>query len=223
VWRTHVPHFFPTPSLLFWTWLPHLTLLLPSHHLFPHKKMSIRKRSQLSPDLIIAISIVVLEKVVKDDVKRNRTGTFMDPSCFEDPNTKSNIAWVPDPLRSYYQLWDHRLYLIGISQWGELVLSQHPPRTNCSWHCLGFLVECTIISECLPVLLGRISIQSYPFNLNACGAALNAVNSENIILADACVRASVRCGAAVLRVKIGFKVSPQKNRSFLRWSLKWHP
>jgi hypothetical protein len=34
--------------------------------------MSIRKRSQLSPDLIIAISIVVSEKVVKDDVKCNK-------------------------------------------------------------------------------------------------------------------------------------------------------
>jgi hypothetical protein len=34
--------------------------------------MSIRKKSRLSPDLIIAISIVVSEKVVKDDVKRNQ-------------------------------------------------------------------------------------------------------------------------------------------------------
>jgi hypothetical protein len=36
-----------------------------------------------------------------------------------------------------------------------------------------------------------LSIQSYPFNLNACGAAVNSVNSDNI-LANACGRAAVR-------------------------------
>jgi hypothetical protein len=41
-------------------------------------------------------------------------------------------------------------------------------------------------------IIGWISIQSYPFNLNACGAAVNSVNSDNR-LADACGRASVRC------------------------------
>ncbi len=47
-----------------------------------------------------------------------------------------------------------------------------------------------------------LSIQSYPFNLNACGAAMNSVNSDNI-LADACGRAAVRPHAAVRRVKNG--------------------
>jgi hypothetical protein len=47
-----------------------------------------------------------------------------------------------------------------------------------------------------------ISIQSYPFNLNACGAAVNYVNSDNR-LAGACGRAAVRPHAAVRRVKNG--------------------
>jgi hypothetical protein len=50
---------------------PNVTIVV-SHYLFPHKKMSIRKRSRLSPDLIIAISIVISEKVVEDNVKRNK-------------------------------------------------------------------------------------------------------------------------------------------------------
>jgi hypothetical protein len=46
--------------------------IVVSRYLLPHK-MSIRKKSLLSPDLIIAISaIVVSEKVVADDVKRNQ-------------------------------------------------------------------------------------------------------------------------------------------------------
>jgi hypothetical protein len=52
------------------TTTPDVTIAV-SRYLFPHK-MSIRKKSRLSPGLIIAISIVVSEKVVKDDVKRNK-------------------------------------------------------------------------------------------------------------------------------------------------------
>jgi hypothetical protein len=52
------------------TTTPEITIAV-SRYLFPHK-MSIRKKSRLSPDLIIAISIVVSEKVVKDDVRRNK-------------------------------------------------------------------------------------------------------------------------------------------------------
>jgi hypothetical protein len=44
--------------------------------------------------------------------------------------------------------------------------------------------------------------QSYPFNLDACGAAVNSVNSDKIF-ADACGRAAVRPHAAVRRVKNG--------------------
>jgi hypothetical protein len=51
-------------------------------------------------------------------------------------------------------------------------------------------------------IIGWISIQSYPLNLDACGAAVRRVSSDNK-LADACGRASVRCGAAVRRVKNG--------------------
>jgi hypothetical protein len=49
-----------------------------------------------------------------------------------------------------------------------------------------------------------ISIQSHPFNLNACGAAVKSVNSDNR-LAAACGRAAVRPHAAVWRVKNGPK------------------
>jgi hypothetical protein len=47
-----------------------------------------------------------------------------------------------------------------------------------------------------------LSIQSYPFNLNACGAAVTSVNSDNK-LDDACGREAVRRHAAVKRVKNG--------------------
>jgi hypothetical protein len=53
--------------------------------------------------------------------------------------------------------------------------------------------------------LGRISIQSYPFNLNACSAAVNYIKSDNI-LAKACSGAAMRYGAAVRHVKNGPKL-----------------
>jgi hypothetical protein len=49
-------------------------------------------------------------------------------------------------------------------------------------------------------IIGWISIQSYPFNLKACGAAVNTINSDNR-LANACGHAAMRCGAAVRRVE----------------------
>jgi hypothetical protein len=70
--HTRLPLFSNTiPFILNLTTTPDVTVAI-SHYLFPQKKLSIRKRSRLSPNLIIAISIVVSEKVVKDDVERNK-------------------------------------------------------------------------------------------------------------------------------------------------------
>jgi hypothetical protein len=49
--------------------------------------MSIRKKSRLSPDLIIAISVVVSEKVVKDDFKCNQV--------LKKKTVGLGLSWIP--------------------------------------------------------------------------------------------------------------------------------